>query len=239
MPRKRLLIIRCSDDVQACEIGNVMELAQTYDMSVHLEDFHLIDDLADFYENRPRDYYDFVYLCGHGCPTTFGGSGKDHDRDLAIPWPLLSWTICDTLRDNSLLFLACCDAGMETVASDFFIGCEFLDRVFGPASSAHGHSLLLAFHVLVHDAIHNPDSNVISSAAIATMVTTDKNLLGYTREAKIAEPTHQIYEAEGFVTKYSGYFAGLPAEESQFIEDRFENFVTQWELDGRIAQPVA
>ena len=232
-----MLIIRCSDDVDACELGTVIELARSYRMSVHLEDFFTIDDAATFYATRPQNFYDFVYLCGHGNETGFGGSGEDDDRDLDMPWPLLSWLICDTLRDESLVFLACCKAGMNTVAYDFFIGCDLLNRVFGPNVDSEGDSILLAFHYLIYDAIVKQNTDVDRAAACATMVTQNNSVLGYRRDDVVNEPAYQTYEQSGFADKYKKVLAAQGDEFIEKLENEFEGFVSACELDDRYVTP--
>lgn len=138
----RLLILQLSKDVQACEINAVTQAAENLQLGYHREPLLTRENLGSLASLCGSSQYDLVYICGHGDETTIG---EPDDSISQVTWPQLSAVLCNSLTADASFFLSCCDGGLESVATDLFVGCDELKYVFGVPQTAYPWQLVSAF----------------------------------------------------------------------------------------------
>jgi hypothetical protein len=158
IPRRTIsaLSIKLSDDIKACEQDSLNVAIDTYgsrpSSAVTPLDVHTEADLAKQLSTLPSGTnFNYIYICGHGAPTGVGsGSSPNELRSIFLHWPTVATAICDYVADDGVIFLACCQGGIKTVAFDFFGDCDRARTVIGARGGIYPEDLQAAFQLLMY-----------------------------------------------------------------------------------------
>ena len=125
----QILIIKASNDICRSEIEHIKTIADMFSMSPVVV---TLTDLDQFQaEITGKGPFQYIYLCTHANPTSFG----EADGSKFFFWEDLAISLCaaNCLGDDAILMLACCRGGLKMVAYNLFNNCQNIDYICGPA----------------------------------------------------------------------------------------------------------
>ena len=131
MDHQSALIIKATADAEFCEIEALESAFKYHDIDVTQIDLTSHGDgaLEHLRLQVPlaKTDWSFVYVCGHGDAESVGDNST-----VDVSWFDFSSVICNHITSSTVLMVACCRGGYNTVAYYAFAGCESLDVVVGP-----------------------------------------------------------------------------------------------------------
>jgi hypothetical protein len=145
--KKRMLLIKASNDVCGTEIAHLEKICEMFDIAHSVVELF---NFESFYEGvKPLGKFDYVYLGAHANQYGFG----DAHSDEWLGWGAFAAALCSTdcLRTESVLLLGCCRGGLRSVAMTMFVACGKIDYVLGPRWTVTAQDITTGFHVFLYN----------------------------------------------------------------------------------------
>lgn len=147
--KKRLLILKASQDVTRKELKHIKAVADILDIKCCETNLTTADTLKDCLCCGKGQKWNYVYVAAHSDIKGFG----EESGDPFIQWEDLADALCETecLADQSVLLLACCQGGLRRIAATLFERCTKIDYICGPRWSLTPADLAAAFHIFLYN----------------------------------------------------------------------------------------
>ena len=145
---KRLLILQASKDICVTEVEHIETIAK---LTKKIECEHM--SIASFYglntSQAGSKKFDYIYLCGHADEQCFG----EGDGSSSSGWAEFAIALCsiDWLNSGSVLFLATCRGGLNSIANTLFQTCSKIDYICGPRWNVDELDLTCGFHTFIYN----------------------------------------------------------------------------------------
>lgn len=159
----QLLIIKASGlEEEELECDIVSKVAQLNQLSVVVitprDRAHLKDLMK-----RSGGEFKFIYLSAHGDSKCMGD-----DLTWSVKWSKVGKYVCNTglMAKDCILFLSCCQGGLNVVAYKLFYECDTLKFIVGPPSKPTPWDTSVSFHMFLYGHFSRGYDAVVSSEKI-------------------------------------------------------------------------
>ncbi|MHC4394332.1 MAG: hypothetical protein ACYS1A_01630 [Planctomycetota bacterium] len=147
--KKKLIIIKASNDICGSELDHLRNIADMFQMAHCTFEMKTLEEFKQ--SKCAQDKYDYLYLAAHADPEYFG----TRDGTVSIKWEEFAFSLCETvcLNEECILLLGCCRGGLKGVAQILFYSCDKIDYVCGPRWTVTSHDIAAGFHTFVYNMI--------------------------------------------------------------------------------------
>jgi len=215
---KRLLILQaCGIESESWECENLKAHAKHYHMGV---DDHCVKDnahLAEIMSNilQKQLMYDYIYLSSHGNKEIDGF--KSENGKVYSTWDEFGNELCisECLNENCIVMLSCCRAGLNHVAFELFLACDYIDYVIGPREKLSSVEMINAFNIVMFNLEHRDIDPVRACKKVEEGI--DIRKMCFDREETVETYSYKMFEL-----KRNAEYAEEPAEEIEDVKLKVE-----------------
>ena len=181
---------------EALECENIKTHAKHYHMDV---DDHCIKTNEEFLQTmskilQQQSKYDYIYLSSHGNSAGFSSD----DEAVCFSWEDFGNELCvsECLKENCIVMLSCCRAGLNNVAYELFLACGQIDYVIGPRQKLSSVEMINAFNIIMFNIEHRDIDPVRSCKKVEEGI--DIRLMCFDREETTETYSYKMFFEQRF-----------------------------------------